>query len=128
VATNTTLSRPDSTDEHLRQVYREAGGLSGKPLRARSTEVIRFIYNRTGGTLPIVGVGGIFNAAHAWEKITAGASLVQLYTGMVYEGPGAAKAVVTGLLDKLEEAALPELAQAVGLNAKSSPLSESAGA
>jgi len=66
VATNTTLSRPTSASADLRRVYAEAGGLSGKPLRARSTEVIRHLCRQTQGRLPIIGVGGIFNAADAW--------------------------------------------------------------
>jgi dihydroorotate dehydrogenase len=114
VATNTTIARPSAGDAALQEVYAEAGGLSGRPLRARSTEVIRHLYRQTKGALPIIGVGGIFTAADAWEKITAGASLVQLYTGLVYEGPGIAKSVVTGLLERLEQAGLTSLQQAVG--------------
>ena len=68
-------------------IYNQPGGLSGLPLKARSTEVIRHIFQRSGGKLPIIGVGGIFTAADAWEKITAGASLVQIYTALIYEGP-----------------------------------------
>ena len=84
VATNTTLSR-----EGLRGAARaEAGGLSGAPMSARSTEIIRHIYRRTSGALPIIGVGGVNSAAAALEKIRAGASLVQIYTGLVYSGPG----------------------------------------
>ena len=117
VATNTTLARPPASDPAMQRVYAEAGGLSGRPLRARSTEVIRHLYRQTRGTLPIIGVGGIFDAADAWEKITAGASLVQVYTGLVYEGPGIAKAIVTGLLQRLEGRGLKELRQAVGIEA-----------
>src|ERR1051325_749849 len=102
VATNTTITRPESADPSLQRVYAEAGGLGGRPLRARSTEVIRHLFEQTRGTLPIIGVGGIFDAADAWEKITAGASLIQVYTGLVYEGPGVAKAIVQGLLERLE--------------------------
>jgi dihydroorotate dehydrogenase len=115
VATNTTLSRPEASDPQLCRIYSESGGLSGRPLRARSTEIIRHLYRQTKGTLPIVGVGGIFDADDAWEKITAGASLVQIYTGMVYEGPATAKAIVTGLLEKLEQTGLAEFKKAVGL-------------
>src|SRR2546423_855220 len=82
VATNTTIARPEASDPGVRRVYAETGGLSGKPLRQRSTEVIRYLYQRTGGKLPIIGVGGIFNAEDAWKKITAGASLIQIYTGL----------------------------------------------
>jgi dihydroorotate dehydrogenase len=114
VATNTTISRPQTEDVALQKIYAETGGLSGKPLRARSTEIIRHIYKQTNGKLPLIGVGGIFDADDAWEKITAGASLVQIYTGMVYEGPGIAKKIVTGLLEKLEQAGIKNLPAAVG--------------
>lgn len=114
VATNTTISRPESTDERSRRAYAETGGLSGRPLRARSTEVIRHIYKQTRGKLPIIGVGGIFNADDAWEKITAGASLVQVYTGLVYEGPSINRAIVRGLQHKLAQQNLTSLDQAVG--------------
>ncbi len=114
VATNTTISRPQTSDPELQRIYSEPGGLSGRPLRKRSTEVVRHLYRQTRGTLPIIGVGGIFNAADAWEKITAGASLVQIYTSLVYEGPGVAKAIVTGLLQRLEQAGLSCLREAVG--------------
>jgi dihydroorotate dehydrogenase len=117
VATNTTITRPHTQDSTLQRVYAEAGGLSGRPLRARSTEVIRHLYRQTGGALPIMGVGGIFDAADAWEKITAGASLIQVYTGMVYEGPGIAKAIVTGLLERMEQQGMTHIQQAVGSEA-----------
>jgi dihydroorotate dehydrogenase len=117
VATNTTITRPQTDDPALQRVYAEAGGLSGRPLQARSTEVIRHLCRQTRGKLPIIGVGGIFNAADAWEKITAGASLVQVYTGLVYEGPGVAKAIVTGLIERLEQEGLRELRLAVGIGA-----------
>ena len=117
VATNTTLARPQRDDPALQRVYAETGGLSGAPLRARSTEVIRHLFRQTRGAVPIIGVGGIFNAADAWEKITAGASLVQVYTGMVFEGPGIAKGIVAGLAERLQRVGLRELAQAVGSEA-----------
>jgi dihydroorotate dehydrogenase len=101
VATNTTVARPDPTDAVSAQLYRETGGLSGRPLRARSTEVIRHLYRQTQGRLPIIGVGGIASAADAWEKITAGATLVQLYSALVYEGPSLVRAVVEGLRERL---------------------------
>jgi len=84
IATNTTLSR-----DGLRHAARaEAGGLSGQPLRARSTAIIAHISRQAGGALPIIGVGGVASAADAREKLDAGAAVVQLYTGMVYGGPG----------------------------------------
>ncbi len=114
VATNTTITRPDSSDEQLKKIYAETGGLSGKPLTQRSTEVIRHLHRQTRGALPIIGVGGIFNAADAWEKIAAGASLVQIYTGLVYEGPGIVREIVRGLRQRVEQAGLKNLAAAVG--------------
>jgi dihydroorotate dehydrogenase len=118
VATNTTISRPASTSPQLQSIYSETGGLSGLPLKARSTEVIGHIYKRTGKKLPIIGVGGIFNAADAWEKITAGASLVQVYTGLVYEGPGIARDVVTGLVGIMERFGVTRLMDAIGAEVK----------
>jgi len=114
LATNTTLARPTTSDPRLQTVYAEAGGLSGRPLRQRSTEVIRHLHRQTKGALPIIGVGGIFDAADAWEKITAGASLVQVYTGLVYEGPSLAKNIVRGLLDRMRERGMREPREAVG--------------
>ena len=114
VATNTTLARPATNDPRLQRVYAEAGGLSGRPLRQRSTEVIRHLYRQTKGALPIIGVGGIFDAADTWEKITAGASLVQAYSGLVYEGPSLAKDIVRGLLERMRERGMRTLIEAVG--------------
>lgn len=117
VATNTTIARPEHPARGLEALYAETGGLSGRPLSARSTEVVRHLFRQSGGRLPIIGVGGIFNAADAWEKLTAGASLLQVYTGLVYEGPGVARAIVTGLLQRLEQAGLRDLRQAIGSEA-----------
>jgi dihydroorotate dehydrogenase len=118
IATNTTIMRPNTTNPKVQRVYAETGGLSGKPLRQRSTEVVRHLYRQSKGALPIVGVGGIFTGDDAWEKITAGASLLQIYTSLVYEGPEAPKQIVKGLAKKLKEAGLKELKDAVGLEAK----------
>ena len=101
VATNTTIARPETSDRAAQKVYAETGGLSGAPLRRRSTEVICHIFNQTRGQLPIIGVGGIFSANDAWEKIAAGATLVQVYTGLVYEGPGLVRGIVEGLAARL---------------------------
>jgi dihydroorotate dehydrogenase len=114
VATNTTITRPPASAPATQTIYAETGGLSGKPLRARSTEVVRHLYRQTGGKLPVIGVGGVFTADDAWEKITAGASLVQIYTGLVYEGPGIARNIVTGLRKKLELNGNKYLREAVG--------------
>jgi dihydroorotate dehydrogenase len=82
--------------------------------------VIQHIFRQTQGHLPIIGVGGIFNASDAWEKIIAGASLVQVYTGLVYEGPTLARAIVRGLLERLQTAGFSSLAEAVGKGATAS--------
>jgi dihydroorotate dehydrogenase len=115
IATNTTTARPSTHIPDLKQTYAEQGGLSGRPLRERSTEIIRHLYRQTRGTLPIIGVGGVFDADDAWQKISAGASLVQVYTGLVYQGPGITRAIVSGLRTKLAEAGLQSLRQAVGI-------------
>ena len=119
IATNTTISREGLKTQKIaatgKAVTVEAGGISGAPVAQRSTEVIRLIYQQTRGTLPIVGVGGIFNADDAWDKITAGASLLQTYTGWVYQGPTLVTEILSGLLDKLDDHKLTHLSQAVGL-------------
>ena len=87
VATNTTISRANLTSDDAYVTSLGAGGLSGRPLRARATEVIRYLHRKSDGGLPIIGSGGIHSAADAQEKMAAGAALVQLYTGFIYEGP-----------------------------------------
>jgi dihydroorotate dehydrogenase len=109
VATNTTTQRTG-----LRTICEEAGGLSGAPLRERATAVVRTLRRLAGPDLPIIGVGGIFSPADAYEKIRAGASLVQIYTGMIYEGPRLAARVVHGLVDLLRRDGLHHLRDAVG--------------
>ena len=100
VATNTTISREglNYTENEIERVG--AGGLSGKPLRERSTEVIRYIHKKSNGSIPIIGVGGIMSKKDALEKLEAGASLIQLYTGFIYEGPALIKAINKELLHK----------------------------
>lgn len=119
IATNTTINRDSLTTRTVaatgRSVIEEAGGISGAPVAQRSTEVIRLIYEQTQGSLPIIGVGGIFNADDAWAKITAGASLLQTYTGWAYEGPTMVRAVLEGLLKKLDSHGLKTISDAVGL-------------
>jgi dihydroorotate dehydrogenase len=83
-------------------------------LRERSTEVIRHLYRQSKGALPIIGVGGIFDAADAWEKITAGASLLQIYTSLIYKGPGVLRSIVAGLKTRLANEGFTKLSQAVG--------------
>ncbi len=114
VATNTTIERPSSNDSQCKKIYAETGGLSGAPLRARSTEIIAHIFKHTNGKLPIIGVGGIFTADDAWEKITAGASLVQVYTGLVYQGPSIAADIVRGIKARMEKEGVRLLSDVVG--------------
>jgi dihydroorotate dehydrogenase len=118
IATNTTIRRDGLNTKILKEtgksIQDEAGGISGLPVKQRSTEVIRFIYQETSGKLPIIGVGGIFNADDAWAKIIAGASLLQVYTGWVYEGPWMVNQILSGLLSKLEEKGLNKISDAVG--------------
>ena len=114
VATNTTIARPETEDARLRHIYAQPGGLSGRPLRQRSTEVIRHLYQQGRGAWPIIGVGGIFDANDAWEKITAGASLLQIYTSLIYHGPGVVKTIVSGLRRRLRQNGFQRLEQAVG--------------
>jgi dihydroorotate dehydrogenase len=98
IATNTTIQREGlhTSAEALATIG--AGGLSGRPLRQRATEVIRYLSERSGGQLPIIGVGGIHSAADALEKIAAGATLIQLYTGFIYEGPALVKQINKALV------------------------------
>ncbi|NEP48613.1 MAG: quinone-dependent dihydroorotate dehydrogenase [Moorea sp. SIO3C2] len=118
IATNTTIRRDLLKTQRIaatgKPVTEEAGGISGAPLRQRSTEVIQFIWQETQGTLPILGVGGIFSAEDAWEKITAGASLIQVYTGWIYNGPWMVRQILQGLLQKLEERGMSSISEAVG--------------
>jgi dihydroorotate dehydrogenase len=96
IATNTTISRDDLlSPENLKK---ESGGLSGKPLTIRSTEVIRYLSEHSNKSFVIIGVGGIHSPQDAIEKIKAGASLIQIYTGFIYEGPGLVKRILKGLL------------------------------
>ncbi|MBC7749877.1 MAG: quinone-dependent dihydroorotate dehydrogenase, partial [Methylotenera sp.] len=97
IATNTTISREGLQSENKNEI----GGLSGKPLAKRSTEVIRFLSQKSNQSFPIIGVGGIHSAADALEKLDAGASLVQLYTGFIYEGPALVKAINKEILKRL---------------------------
>mgnify|MGYP002827047814 FL=1 len=113
VATNTTVSRPSELSNDA--ALQEQGGLSGKPLKEQSTEFIKHIYKFTNGSLPIIGVGGIMSADDAWEKIIAGASLIQAYSGFVFEGPGLTKGIVSGLHKKLRQHNLTNINDAVGL-------------
>ena len=110
IATNTTIRRKSLITEHRE----EMGGLSGRPLRAISTELIRLMYTRTGGRVPIIGVGGIFTPLDALEKLAAGASLLQASTGFVYQGPNFAKSINQGLLDFMDSWGIRALQELVG--------------
>lgn len=101
IATNTTISRSNLKTETPAIEKIGNGGLSGLPLRERSTEIIRYIHEKTDGKITIIGVGGIRSAEDAIEKIKAGASLVQIYSGMIYEGPSLIKKINKAILDKL---------------------------
>lgn len=111
IATNTTISRENL---HPSPIVNETGGLSGRPLTQKSTEFVRHIYRITERKIPIIGVGGIFTGADAYEKICAGADLVQVYTGMIYEGPGIARKINIELLSILEEQGVHSLNEIVG--------------
>ncbi len=109
IATNTTISR-----EGLKTKTNETGGLSGKPLSKLSTEVISTIYKYSKGKIPIIGVGGIFSAEDAFEKIIAGASLLQAYTGFIYQGISFARDINYGLAKMLKEKGFKHLDEAIG--------------
>jgi len=118
VATNTTTTRPVPNSKSEEKVFSQKGGMSGKPLKKLSTEFIKKIYLMTDGKWPIIGVGGIMSADDAWEKITAGATLIQAYSGFVFEGAGLTKSIVKGLQKKLDIHGLSSLQDAVGLSHK----------
>lgn len=111
IVSNTTIDRPES----LRSLDKdEAGGLSGKPLFEPSTEILKRMYAATGGQKPLIGVGGISSSADAYTKIRAGASLVQLYSAMVYEGPGLVERIKKGLASALKKDGFTSVGDAVG--------------
>jgi dihydroorotate dehydrogenase len=97
VATNTTVSREGLSTQESELAAIGTGGLSGLPLKSRSTEVVLYIHKKTKGVIPIIASGGIFTGADAAEKINAGASLVQVWTGFIYEGPGIVKKIYNSL-------------------------------
>jgi dihydroorotate dehydrogenase len=118
IVSNTTIARPDS----LRSAAKgEAGGLSGRPLFAPSTALLADMYRLTKGKLPLIGVGGIASAEDAYAKIRAGASLLQIYTALVYEGAGLIGRIKAGLARKLRADGFTSLAQAVGADHGSRP-------
>ena len=111
ILTNTTLERPDFLPEKFRN---EMGGLSGKPLTEKSTSIIRNFYKLTQGKIPLIGAGGISSGADAYEKIKAGASLIQLYSALVYHGPELANQINRELLHLLEKEGFKSITEAVG--------------
>jgi len=115
IATNTTVQRPQLESDL--ELCAESGGLSGAPLEDVSTAAVRVLYREAGDALPIIGVGGIFDADAAYRKIRAGASLVQIYTGLVYEGPGLAAEICSGLRQRLRRDGFANLREAVGVDA-----------
>ena len=109
VACNTTIAR-----ETVNIASSHAGGLSGAPLLKPAREAIRNIYMHTGGKIPIIGVGGVASAEDAWGHIRAGASMVELYTGLIYEGPGLIARIKSGLADLLRRDGFRSISEAVG--------------
>ena len=110
IVANTTITRPA-----LRSAQGdEAGGLSGRPLKGLALEQLRLFRSASGGSIPLIAAGGIENADDAWDRIVAGASLVQLYSAMVYEGPGLAKRIAQGLAERLRRSGMSSIAEAVG--------------
>lgn len=118
IITNTTISRPEPSDanEAYRDLYSESGGLSGQPLRALSTKIIGKFYQHTNGKIPIIGVGGVSCGQDAYDKIRAGASLIQLYTSLTYEGPPVINKVKRELVELLERDNIKSISDAVGLD------------
>jgi len=118
IATNTTTDRAGLQTPAATVKACGDGGLSGAPLRRRAAKVIANLYNLTGGSMPLVGVGGIFTAEDAWEMISAGASLVQIYTGLIYEGPTIARDINEGLRRIVSREGFVSFDEAVGCRAK----------
>jgi len=110
IVSNTTIARPPLRSPHAQ----EAGGLSGAPLKAAALQRLRDFRRATGGAIPLIGVGGIATAEDAWERIRAGASAVQLYSAMVYEGPGIARRICRGLEGLMRRDGFASIAEAVG--------------
>jgi dihydroorotate dehydrogenase len=115
IATNTTVARPGLQS---RSQALEAGGLSGVPLRATANSVCRLLFRHLGQRVPIVGVGGIFSADDAYERIRSGAALIQVYTALVYEGPGMVQSVLTGLAARLARDGFSTIDEAIGVDVR----------
>lgn len=118
IATNTTTDRSGLKTDPAKVKTLGQGGLSGAPLRSRATHVVARLHNLLGGSIPIIGVGGIFNANDAWQMISAGASLIQIYTGFIYEGPGIIRDINEGLRKIMSREGFVSFDEAVGCYAK----------
>lgn len=114
IATNTTIARESLALKSAPDLVGETGGLSGAPLKERSLEVLSRLYARVGDRITLVGVGGVENAEDAWQRILAGATLVQGYSAFIYEGPFYARAIHKGLAARLATSPYATLAEAVG--------------
>ncbi len=114
IASNTTTSRPSENSGKEQKVFAQTGGMSGLPIQTSTTEMISKIYKMTDGEFPIVGVGGIMSGEDAWQKICAGASLLQAYSGFVFEGAALTKQVVNGIEKKMRQNGYSTLDQAIG--------------
>ena len=110
IVSNTTVARPPLKSRYAK----EEGGLSGAPLKPLALDALRRFRRASAGEIPLIGVGGIATADDAWERIRAGASLVQLYSAMVYEGPGIARRIAHGLAQRLSRAGFANIAEAIG--------------
>lgn len=110
IVSNTTVSRPPLKSRYAR----ETGGLSGEPLKGLALDALRAFRNASGGEIPLIAVGGIANADDAWERIEAGAGLVQLYSAMVFEGPNIGRVIANGLADRLKREGYSSISEAVG--------------
>jgi dihydroorotate dehydrogenase len=115
IATNTTVARPSLES---RAAASEAGGLSGRPLKMSANAICRLLFRHLGQGIPIVGVGGIFTPDDAYERIRSGATLVQIYTGLIYEGPGMIHGLVRGLVARLAGDGFNRIAEAIGIDAR----------
>lgn len=115
VISNTTVSRPATLKSEFKN---EKGGLSGEPLREKSTETIREMYKLTQGKVPIIGVGGIASGKDAYEKIKAGASVVEVYSALVYQGMGLVPRIKKELVELLQKDGYKNVSEAVGKDVK----------
>ena len=112
VATNTTVARPGLTTGL--PLAAEAGGLSGAPLKTAANNICRLLFGHLGRRVPIVGAGGVFTADDAYERIRSGATLVQLYTALIYEGPGVVRRIVQGLAERVARDGFSSVQEAIG--------------